>query len=99
MAWFSRKEKHLKAQLDQAVTTCFFNMLLAENGEKLYSRMKIWNENGEVFKMFGDDIGTGNQLVMEVNKMVLDCFGDQSFEVLSTRYKEALLKMGLPKDW
>ena len=100
MGLFSRSnEKKLKAQLDQAVTTCFFNMLLADNGEKLYSRMKVWNEKGEIFEMIGDDIDPGNKLVMEVNKMILDSFGDQSFETLSNRYKEALLKMGLAKDW
>ena len=100
MGLFSRgNEKKLQAQLDQAVTTCFFNMLLADNGEKLYSRMKAWNEKGEIFEMVGDDIGSGNKLVMEVNKMILDSFADQSFDTLSNRYKEALLKMGLPKDW
>ena len=100
MALFGRSnEKHLKAQLDQAVTTCFFNMLLADNGDKLYARMKTWNEKGEIFEMVGDEIEPGNKLVMEVNKLILDCFGDQSFESLSSRYKEALLKMGLTKDW
>ena len=96
---FFNKQKKLEELLDQAVSICFFTLLLADNGEKLYERLKRWTETGYVFEMFGDEISEGNRLVMQVNEMILECFKDQSFEELSTRYKEGMLKAGLPKDW
>lgn len=54
---------------------------------------------GKFFEQMGDQIDPGNKLVMDVNNLILDCFGDTSFEVLSKRYKEALLQSGVIEDW